>query len=736
MTQDLYKYFRIEARELLDHLHRGLLELERGASPKETVGHLLRQAHTLKGACRVVRQPAVAEHAHRIEELLGPYRNGEQSVPPASREELLRLLAAIEAGTAALDAPQQAASTTSGAVADERFETIRVEIREMDLLLDQMAEIEVGLAALRQEAGALSRTGREVARALAQSMSEGKETRPGVERPAGAARDSARRATGQFEQKARAGGPGLENPGSKIGLASAVAQVPRSGTGLYHSAVRLHARQREVLAELEQLQRLMQARVERAEADLGTARELAGRMRLVPAGAIFDSLERTARDAASGTNKQVQVLTSGGEVRLDAHVLGALHSALQHVVRNAVAHGIEPAPARLAAGKPSAGTIRLSVRRAGDGVAFACDDDGVGLDVEAVRRAAAARGVTLTAQGSESIVAEAARLILEGGLSTATEVTEVSGRGVGMDVVRETMARLKGQASLRRAPSGGLSIELVVPVSLLAVSALQADWAGTTVWIPQDSVSQVLRVKETDVTSTPQGAALPVDGEAVPYAPLGVLLRSLPDESQPSPGSAVTVVVLKSGGAMAAIGLHRLRGVHNVVVRPVPAAGRISPIVAGVAFDVEGTPQLVLSPRELVQAARGVELTVSAPPPRLPILVIDDSLTTRMLEQSILESAGYSVELALSAEEALAKARARQYGLFVVDVEMPGMDGFEFVERTRADSGLSRVPAVLVTSRSAAEDRRRGMQAGASAYIVKSEFDQTQLLETIRALMV
>jgi two-component system chemotaxis sensor kinase CheA len=736
MTQDPYKYFRIEARELLDHLHRGLLELERGASPKETVGHLLRQAHTLKGACRVVRQPAIAEHAHRLEELLGPYRSGELPVPSAVREELLRLLTAVEAGTASLDAPAQESPRTLGPAADERFETIRVEIRELDLLLDQMAEIEVGLAALRQEAGALLRTGREIARALAQFAAE----------------------------------PRLEAPGHSLRQGAA-----GRGSACHEPAGRLHARQREVLSELEQLQRLMQTRIERAETDLGTARDLAGRMRLVPAGVIFDSLERTARDAAGGANKQVQFRTTGGEVRLDAHVLGALHHALQHVVRNAVAHGIEPVPARLAAGKPSAGTIGLSVRRAGDGVAFTCEDDGTGLDVEAIRRAAEARGLTPGAQEGEaglpaaaapseqteasgspgaspilepgfsnpgpralacgSGLSEAARLVLEGGLTTALEVTEVSGRGVGMDVVRETMARLKGRASLRTAASGGLLVELLVPVSLLAVSALQAEWAGATVWFPQDSVARVLRVKDSEVTGTPEGAVLPIDGEAVPYAPLGVLLRSLEAEPPSAPGSAMTVVVLRGDGGTAAIGLHRVRGVHNVVVRPLPAAARVSPLVGGVAFDVEGTPQLVLSPRELAQAARGVELAVTQPPPSLPILVIDDSLTTRMLEQSILESAGYSVELALSAEEALTMARSRQYALFVVDVEMPGMDGFEFVERTRADSNLARVPAILVTSRGAAEDRRRGLQAGASAYIVKSDFDQTQLLKLIKTLM-
>jgi two-component system chemotaxis sensor kinase CheA len=154
------------------------------------------------------------------------------------------------------------------------------------------------------------------------------------------------------------------------------------------------------------------------------------------------------------------------------------------------------------------------------------------------------------------------------------------------------------------------------------------------------------------------------------------------------------------------------------------------------ALDAEGNPQIVLDPEELVAAAQRQHSPVSAKPatPRLPLLVVDDSLTTRMLEQSILESAGYEVDLAVSGEEALTKARNRRYGLFLVDVEMPGMDGFTFIDRARTDPGLREVPAILVTSRNSSEDRRRGEEVGARAYIVKSEFDQTRLVEIIRNL--
>jgi two-component system, chemotaxis family, sensor kinase CheA len=195
--------------------------------------------------------------------------------------------------------------------------------------------------------------------------------------------------------------------------------------------------------------------------------------------------------------------------------------------------------------------------------------------------------------------------------------------------------------------------------------------------------------------------------------------------------------VIAAGGALAAVGVDRLLGTGTVVVRPLPARADVDAVVAGASLDSEGHPQLVLDPDGLVAAARHDRAAASEADvrPRLPLLVVDDSLTTRMLEQSILESAGYEVDLAVSAEQALEKAKTRTYGLFVVDVEMPGMDGFQFVARTRADPALRDTPAILVTSRGAPEDQQRGREAGARAYIVKGEFDQGHLLRIIRELV-
>jgi two-component system chemotaxis sensor kinase CheA len=231
-----------------------------------------------------------------------------------------------------------------------------------------------------------------------------------------------------------------------------------------------------------------------------------------------------------------------------------------------------------------------------------------------------------------------------------------------------------------------------------------------------------------------QSASIEYEGKVIPFAPLeGALRRGTQTKGGARSWSAV---VIAGTTALAAVGVDRLCGTQNLVVRPLPDFTPSDPIVAGASLDAEGHPQLVLDPEALVEHVHRVgPVAAATSSPRAPILVIDDSLTTRMLEQSILESAGYEVELAMSGEEALERAHKRRYALFLVDVEMPGMDGFTFIERTQADPVLRQIPAILVTSRASPDDRRRGQSVGAMAYIVKGEFDQTELLEKIRLLV-
>jgi two-component system, chemotaxis family, sensor kinase CheA len=253
--------------------------------------------------------------------------------------------------------------------------------------------------------------------------------------------------------------------------------------------------------------------------------------------------------------------------------------------------------------------------------------------------------------------------------------------------------------------------------------------------MPLDAVRTCIRLAPEQLTVAAATGRLAYGGRAVPFLALS---RALYPERSPSPGVPGVAVVVTAGDAVAAAGVDRLGGTSTLVVRPVPELAPAVPVLGGVTLDLDGNPRLVLDVAGFVAAAMlgaSADHTDSGPPPRLPILVVDDSLTTRMLERSILESAGYSVDLAASGEEALAMARRRRYGLFLTDIDMPGMDGFTFVAATRADPELADVPAILVSSRSDPEDQRRGTEAGAGAYVIKGEFDQGELLAHIRRLM-
>jgi two-component system chemotaxis sensor kinase CheA len=301
-------------------------------------------------------------------------------------------------------------------------------------------------------------------------------------------------------------------------------------------------------------------------------------------------------------------------------------------------------------------------------------------------------------------------------------------------VVRQVMEELGGEPSITTEAGKGTRVTLSVPALLSSLDVLLLEASGQTVAIPVNAVRRSVRIPKSDLAKRADATRVVFDGTLIPFLELSTALD--PESTQKRRDSAISAVVLEANGELLALGVDRLLGAENVVLRRLPASTPALPIVAGASLDSEGNPRLVLDAERVVALAHEQpRLGVDAEAAAIPILVIDDSLTTRMLEQSILESAGYEVAVAASAEEGLEKARARKFALMLVDVEMPGMDGFRFVETARADPELRSVPAILVTSRDSPEDRQRGRDVGASDYIVKSEFDQRQLLDRIRSLV-
>ncbi len=682
MNQDPYRYFRIEASELLEQLGRGVLELERPPFPADLVPKLLRFAHTLKGAARVVKQVEIAELVHEIEDVLATLREGSIPLLHEPATALLEKVDAIGARVSSLAVAVQAPSVGAGAVrAEEALPAIRADVGEMDSVLDGLAEVSTNLAALRVRAGRFGRV-----RHLADSLIEQLST-PRL---------------------------GTSSPGAK---------------GTTAGAERLAVELRSIVIALE---RSLGASIDELDRELRQVQDAGERLRLVSARALFGPLERAARDAAVAARKDVGFEAHGGDVRLDANVLAGVQPALIQLVRNAVAHGIGSPTERVAAGKLPQGSVIVEVVRRGDRIVFRCRDDGRGVDLEAVRRVAGQRGLLSAQDAARASPEELIALLLRGGLSTSTSVTEIAGRGVGLDVVREATRKLGGEVIIRTQRGEGTVVELVVPVSMASMEILLVETGDTCAAIPLDGVRRVLHVGPTAVVRSAEGDTLLHEGALVRFVPLAQILRL----RAPAASRLESAVLVDSGSGLAALGVERVRGVRSSILRPLPRLAPADPIVLGVSLDSQDGPQMVLDAQALVAAALDASAPAPLPPEtKTPILVIDDSLTTRMLVQSILESAGYEVELAKSGEEGFEKALARRYAVMLVDVEMPGMNGFEFVERTRAHSALRSVPTVLVTSRGSPEDRKRGADAGCAAYIVKGDFDQRELLETIRRLI-
>ncbi|UWZ59550.1 response regulator [Dactylosporangium aurantiacum] len=697
MARDPLRYFRIEARELVDQLSQGVLDLTGDGgdgADREPVARLLRHAHTLKGAARVVRQRDIADAAHEVEELLVAHRDGAVPVPPETVGALLTLTDRLTILVGALrppgaDAPQapgmdapQAPEAPAPAAAAESAPAapVRGDSADIDELLDAVGEAHARFAPLRRQVATVDR-----ARRAADAITE--------------------------QLRIRGGHDGADG--------RSAAMVTR------------------LAADLTALGRQLTETVEQVERELDDIRGRAERLRLVPVVTVLTTLHRAVYDAAAAEGKKVVFDSGGGDLRLDPHVLSLAAGALLHVVRNAVSHGVETEPERLAAGKPAAGRVSVEVHRRGTNAAFRCRDDGRGFDLGAVRAQAEARG--LVTSGAEADVRELMRLLMHGGISTAGEVTGISGRGIGLDAVRDVAEQLGGEVSVSTDPGRGTTVELVVPLSLVSLSGLVVEAAGTLASLPLDTVRTCVLLGAVEAAAAVAAGALAHDGQVIAYLPLARVL--VPAQRQAAAGGAVAVI-LTAGERTVAVGVDRLLGTSALVVRPLPDLAPAGAVVSGLSIDAEGNPRIVLDPHGLAAAAGRVagggaegDGTEASAPARDPILVVDDSLTTRMLERSILESAGYQVELAASAEEALERVKSRRYALFLVDIDMPGMDGFTFVTVTRADPVLRGTPAILVSSRASAEDRRRGAEAGASAYMVKSEFDQEELLGHIRELV-
>jgi len=721
LAQRLMATFLGELDEHVRTLDRDTLALEKAAPAEraELTKALFRTAHSLKGAARSVNVDVISAACHKLEEMLSATRDGQRALEP----EQVQLL--FGAADALRDAAQR--------LRDGR-----------GLAGSPMAELLVKLDEPPKVRAAAARPPAPVAVPADSTSPAAPE----------AARDSTVRVAAEKLDRLMAHSGELLIARRRIGSRRAEAQELRGEVAEARADAQrldeLLRRQapRAVLVALDRVRDRMRAldrSAERLSTNLRIDHHLLEqsasplddelrRARMLPFSEAAEGLERSVRDAARAAGKEVELVVVGGAAELDRSILSAMRDPLLHLVRNAVDHGIEPPAAREQAGKPRAGRVVVSAELAGTGVEITVEDDGRGIDLDAVREQARRRGIQIPDDEAAAV-----RLVFVPGLSTARRITEISGRGVGLDVARYQVERLHGSIALSSAAGRGTRFVLSLPLTLTTLRALLVRVAGRMYAVPSANVVQLARVRADAFGSVESRPVLLGKDAPIPAAELAGVLGVRRAERRAT--DKVPVVVVQAGDRRLALLVDELVDEQEVVAKGMGARLRRVRHFTGATVLPTGEIALIVSAQNAVAAGLGLRAAPSVAPadasrsaPRR-LLIADDSVTTRTLEKTILEAAGYEVIAASDGSEAWHLLQERGADLVISDVEMPRMDGFMLAEAIRGSKRFRDLPVILLTALDSERDRARGLEVGADAYLVKSAFDQTSLLGAIAQLL-
>jgi two-component system chemotaxis sensor kinase CheA len=462
---------------------------------------------------------------------------------------------------------------------------------------------------------------------------------------------------------------------------------------------------------------------------------------MLPAASLLEVFPKVVRDLARDRGKEVELVTRGGETEIDRRILEEIKDPLLHLVRNAVDHGVEKPEERLSKHKPRRGILMLAVTpKSGDAVEILITDDGAGIDVQKVRAAALKSGVVSPEEVQKLDAGEASSLIFRSGISTSPIITDISGRGIGLAIVQEKVEKLGGTLSLESQPNAGTTFRISVPQTLATFRGILVRAVKHLFILPTIHVKRVMRVSENEIKTMENKETIRLDDKLISLVRLGDALGLARLDMTSEPDGYAHVVILGATEKRIAFLVDEILDEQEVLVKSLGRQLRRVRNIAGAT--VIGTGQVVpiLNVSDLLKSAvqvtsAPVKATSEKAPVRKSILIAEDSITARTLLKNILESAGYNVKTTVDGTDALTELKAGDYDLLVSDVEMPRMSGFKLTAKIREDKRLAELPVVLVTSLDSREDRERGIDVGANAYIVKSSFDQSNLLETVRRMI-
>lgn len=466
-------------------------------------------------------------------------------------------------------------------------------------------------------------------------------------------------------------------------------------------------------------------------------------IRMLPCATLFEGFPRMIRDIAHEQKKDVNFVVIGEETELDKKVLEAIKGPLIHILRNAVDHGVESKEEREKSGKDAVGTVTLNAFQEKGSVIIEVTDDGKGIDLERVSAVAIQKGLISASELSDMTQSEILNLIYAEGFSTSPMITDVSGRGVGLDVVRKELEKLKGSVEIHSEKGKGATVRMTLPLTIAIMRVLLVDAAGVRWAIPLSDVEESLHALWEDVSTIENRMIIQVRGESVPVVPLSDVLgvHSGGAAKSKEKNSEFYVVITSSLKKRVGFVVDKIVGEEEIFIKNVGRhLGKIQG-VSGATILASGEIVVIMDVPDLIMKAQMAHPAVES---RLKkkttvrkkrLMVVEDSLTTRELEKTILESNGYDVDVAIDGLDALDKLAKTQIDLIVTDINMPRMDGFELCRNIKTNDKLKNIPVVFVTALSREEEKRKGIDVGGQAYILKSQFDQGNLLDTIERLL-
>jgi two-component system chemotaxis sensor kinase CheA len=463
-------------------------------------------------------------------------------------------------------------------------------------------------------------------------------------------------------------------------------------------------------------------------------------LRLVPFETLIPGFQRLVRDLARDTGKEVHLEVSGASVEMDKTALDALKEPIMHLLRNAIDHGLETPDQRLRAGKLALGMVTIAVEQRGKEILIRISDDGYGLDAARLTQTAVDARIITPQQATLLTLDEAHNLIFYPGLSTNDEVTSLSGRGIGMDIVRTRVESLRGQVQVESTPRRNTTVLLRIPMSLTRLSCIVLRAGDQHFAVPSVSVTRMIKAHPDSLFAAEGREMIHVGGSPLPVIPLAPVLGG---EATPR-GTEIVLMVLASGERSVAFEVDELYSEEELVLKPLGPEIADIPIVSGGALLGSGDVLIVLDPNGLIRGAVGTPAprvareqddTQPAEERKQRVLVVDDSITTRTLEKRILETIGFEVRVAVDGQDGWEKLREFNPDVVIADVEMPRMNGLELCRLIKETSETNRIPVIMLTSLAKPEQREAGLKAGADAYLVKSKFDQNELLQVIRSVM-